>query len=209
MLDPSWSQIRPEHSTYMVYHWITERKWRLFSRVQLCNPMDCSLSGSSVHGILQARILEWVAISFSKGSSWPRDWTWISSTSGRLFTVWATRKAKKIILTPIIAKVPLSIEFSRQESWSGLPCRPPGDIPNPGIEPRSHIAGRFTVWATREAQRTQSNAGETCVECWKMGDSLLIWTLWEETKTSKAYLTSLLMLRTNLSEISTPLFSFN
>ena len=41
----------------------------------LCDPMDCNLPGSSVHGILQARILEWVAISFSRGSSWPRDWT--------------------------------------------------------------------------------------------------------------------------------------
>ena len=45
------------------------------SRLTLCDPMDCSLPGSSVHGILQGRILEWVAISFSKGSSWPRDWT--------------------------------------------------------------------------------------------------------------------------------------
>ena len=44
----------------------------------LCNPMDCRPPGSSVHGISQARILEWVAISFSRGSSWPRDRTWIS-----------------------------------------------------------------------------------------------------------------------------------
>ena len=44
----------------------------------LCDPMDCSLPGSSVHGILQARILEWVAISFSRGSSQPRDWTLVS-----------------------------------------------------------------------------------------------------------------------------------
>ena len=43
----------------------------------LCNPMDYSLIGSSVHGILQARILEWVVIPFSRGSSWPRDWTWV------------------------------------------------------------------------------------------------------------------------------------
>ena len=43
----------------------------------LCNPMDCSPPGSSVHKILQARILEWLAILFSKGSSWPRDWTWV------------------------------------------------------------------------------------------------------------------------------------
>ena len=41
----------------------------------LCDPMDCSLLGSFVYGILQARILEWVAISFSRGSYWPRDWT--------------------------------------------------------------------------------------------------------------------------------------
>ena len=44
----------------------------------LCNPMDYSPPGSSVHGILQARILEWVAISFSRGSSWPRNWTHVS-----------------------------------------------------------------------------------------------------------------------------------
>ena len=41
----------------------------------LCDPMDYNLPGSSVHGIVQARILEWVAISFSRGSSWPKDWT--------------------------------------------------------------------------------------------------------------------------------------
>ena len=44
----------------------------------LCNPVDYSPPGSSVHGILQARILEWVAISFSRGSSWPRNWTHVS-----------------------------------------------------------------------------------------------------------------------------------
>ena len=44
----------------------------------LCDPMDCSPSGSSVHGILQTRILEWVAISYPRGSSWPRDWTHVS-----------------------------------------------------------------------------------------------------------------------------------
>ena len=47
----------------------------------LCDPTDCSLTGSSVHGILQARILEWVAISFSRGSSWFRDWTHVSCIS--------------------------------------------------------------------------------------------------------------------------------
>ena len=64
----------------------------------LCNPMDCSRPGSSVHGILQARILEWVAISSSRGSSWHRDRTWISYVScmGRqVFTTSATWEAPR------------------------------------------------------------------------------------------------------------------
>ena len=56
----------------------------------LCNPMDCSPPGSSVHGILQARILEWVSVPFSSRSSQRRDWTWASHTAGRFFTFWAT-----------------------------------------------------------------------------------------------------------------------
>ena len=60
----------------------------------LCNPMDCSPPGSSAHGILQARILEWVAIPFSKGSSWPRDRTQISYTASKFLTIWATREAQ-------------------------------------------------------------------------------------------------------------------
>ena len=59
----------------------------------LCDPRDYSLPGSSVHGILQGRMLEWVAILFFRGSSWPRDQTWVSCTVGRFFTVWTTRKA--------------------------------------------------------------------------------------------------------------------
>ena len=51
----------------------------------LCDPMDCSLPGSSVHGIFQARKLEWVAISFSRGSSQPRYWTQVSCIVGRCF----------------------------------------------------------------------------------------------------------------------------
>ena len=59
----------------------------------LCDPMDCSLPGFTVHEILQARILEWVAISFSMVPSEPSDWTWVSSIVGRFFTIWTTRKA--------------------------------------------------------------------------------------------------------------------
>ena len=62
----------------------------------LCNPMECNLPDSSVHGILQARILEWVAIPFSMGSSWPRDRTWVSCIAGRFFTDWDTREARLV-----------------------------------------------------------------------------------------------------------------
>ena len=58
----------------------------------LCNPMDRSPPGFSIHGIFQARILEWVAISFSGGSSWPRNQNHVSCPAGRLFTVGATRE---------------------------------------------------------------------------------------------------------------------
>ena len=58
----------------------------------LCDPMDCSPPGSFVHGILQARLLEWVSIPFSRGSSQPRDQTRVSYTAHRFFSVWATRK---------------------------------------------------------------------------------------------------------------------
>ena len=62
------------------------------SCLTLDDSMDCSLPGSSVHGILQARILEWVAIPFSRGSSWSRDWTGVSCIAGKFSTVWAIRE---------------------------------------------------------------------------------------------------------------------
>ena len=70
-----------------------------------CSVMSKSLQshrlympGSFVHGILQARILEWVAISSSRVSSQPRDWTWVSCIAGRLFTNWATGEATDWLL---------------------------------------------------------------------------------------------------------------
>ena len=82
-----------------------------------CDPMDCSLPGSSVHGIFQVRVLEWVAISFSKESSWPRDRTWVSHIAGRHFTVWATREAPnfpvwKVVLILCNDKHELSTYYS-------------------------------------------------------------------------------------------------
>ena len=64
------------------------------SCLTLCDPMDCSLPGSSAHGNFQARILEWVVISFSRLSSQPKDWIWVSHIVGRRFTLWATREAQ-------------------------------------------------------------------------------------------------------------------
>ena len=63
----------------------TAWKWKLLSHVRLCDPMDCCLPGSPIHWILQARILEWVAIPFSRGSSWPRDWIHISCIASGFF----------------------------------------------------------------------------------------------------------------------------
>ena len=64
------------------------------SCLTLCDPLNRGLPGSSVHEILQARILEWVAISFSRRSSQPRDWTQVSRIVGRRFTVWTTREVR-------------------------------------------------------------------------------------------------------------------
>ena len=82
----------------------TELNWTdvvcAHTRVQLCpalcDPMDCSLPGSSVHGIFQARILEWAAISFSRGSSQPRDRTWVSHLVGRCFYCLSHQRSPRI-----------------------------------------------------------------------------------------------------------------
>ena len=79
------------------------------SRPTLCNPMDYT-----VNGILQARILEWIAFPFSRGSSQHRDGTQVSCIAGRFFPSWAIREA--------------------QEYWSRQPVPSPRDLPNPGIK---------------------------------------------------------------------------
>ena len=93
----------------------------------LRNPVDCSLPGSSVHGIFQARVLEWGAIAFSRHK------------------LNSTEKSSTILL----------VGFPRREYWSGLLCPPPGNFPNPGIKPNSltslALSGRFfTTSATWE-----------------------------------------------------------
>ena len=65
----------------------------LHSCLTLWDPMDCSPPGSSVHGILQARMLEWIAMPSSRGSHRPGHWTQLSHIEGEFFTIWATREA--------------------------------------------------------------------------------------------------------------------
>ena len=81
------TEVHSHHYTWFnffpLYGWVI---FHCISCPTLCNPMDCSLPGLSIHGILWARILEWVAILFSKGSSQPRDRTQVSWIAGRLFT---------------------------------------------------------------------------------------------------------------------------
>ena len=105
----------------------------------LCKLMDCSLSGSSVHGIFQASILEWVAISFSRGYSWPRDWTRVSCTAGRLFTVWGTREAH--YYQSSLSKLQCDI-MSHQTEWAS-PNNPQATSAGEGVEKRkpSYTAG--------------------------------------------------------------------
>ena len=80
-----------DRSMHKIIRVVFKVKVKSLSRVQLfCSPMDCSPPGSSVHGIFQARVLEWVAFSSSRRSSQPRDWIWVSCFGGRRFTVWAT-----------------------------------------------------------------------------------------------------------------------
>ena len=132
-----------------------------------------------------AIILEWVAIPFSRGSSQPRmeprspalqadseppgqpyrkeksKWSEVKSLSHvRLFaTSWT-----------VAHQAPPSMGFSRQEYWSGLPFPSPGDLPDPGIEPRdrtqvSRLAGRrFNFWATREPHRKERETVVPLVE---------------------------------------------
>ena len=121
----------------------------------LCNLMNCSPPCSSVHGILQASILEWVVIPSSRGSFQTRDWTHISYISciGRWFlyhychlgspynmyiytsSVQSLSRVQLFVtLWTVSHQAPLSMGFSKQAYCSGLPCPPAGDLSDPGIE---------------------------------------------------------------------------
>ena len=79
----------------------------------LWDPMDCSSPGSSIHGILQVRMLEWVAIPFSRGSCPPRNPSWVSCTAGRFFTDWATSLDNYIFSCNFIFKLHLCYQCTK------------------------------------------------------------------------------------------------
>ena len=103
----------------------------------VCDPMDYSLPGSSVYGILQARILEWIAILFSRGSSWPRDWTQVSCIASRFFTIWVTREAPIGLTCPYFRRteahrveiIDTSEKFMYLPKWQGQCLSQQGMLP--------------------------------------------------------------------------------
>ena len=109
--------------------------------------MDCSLPGSSTHEIFQARILEWVVITFSSGSSQPRDRILVFCTAGRFLTIWATREvitsdglvaeSCQTLVTPwnITHQSPFPMGFPRQDYWGRLPFSSPEYLPTNGLNP--------------------------------------------------------------------------
>ena len=127
----------------------------------LCDPIYCSSPGSSIHGILQEGILEWVAIPFTRASSEPRDRTWISRIAGRFFAIWAIRGSPKVYIAQLCLTLCDPMDYIVQGDCI-LQARMLERLAFPFSRGSSqhmdrtqvfHIAGRFfTIWATREAQ---------------------------------------------------------
>ena len=129
----------------------------------LCGPMDCSPPGSSVHGIFQIRILEWIAISFSTGSAWPWDWTCVSCITGGFFTCWAIRKAPLMGLYHPKTSTGPHLRASRPKSLPQPTRACPvfcfhtlcelSKSPSHGLLVHFHYrhAGTFTAFQTRQA----------------------------------------------------------
>ena len=117
-------------SIFTKHNVLQERKWTIYSypniQMTLTNMLNKTnkvshsvVSGSSVHGILQAKILEWVAIPFSRGSFQPRDQIWVSCTTGRFLNIWATREtqAKTRQTQKSIYKIWCHLLMQNTERW--------------------------------------------------------------------------------------------
>ena len=131
----------------------------------LCDPMDCSHPGFSIHGILQARILEWIAIPFSRRTSQSRGRTLVSCITGRFFIVCTSGNPLKVTQSCLTLCDPmdcshqalLSTEFSRLFYWSGLPFPSPGDLPNPGIKPGLPHCGQILYQLSHQGSPGRSS----------------------------------------------------
>ena len=102
-LSPAFSPLSPLHCLMDIMHACVSHFAQ--SYLTLCNPLDYSPHSSYIHEILQARILEWVAMPSSRGFSQTRDWTQVSCIAGRFFTIWTTREAIIIIIAITIYRV--------------------------------------------------------------------------------------------------------
>ena len=119
-------------------------------------PHEFSLPGSSVHGILQARILEWVAISFSSVTSLSRDWTPVSCTAGRFFTIWVPEEGK----SPNCYLCVFCLIGVGSGSWSPFTGGKGGMWEETLMSPllakveQNHALVMQGLWTTKEADRT-------------------------------------------------------
>ena len=126
---------------------------------QLCptifDPIDCSPPGSSVHGILQARILQWVAIPFSRGSFQSKDWTPVSFIACRFFTIWDTREASVCVCVCVC--VCACVHVKLLQSCPTL-CNPmdPMDCSPPGSSVHGNLQTRILEWIAMPSSKGSS-----------------------------------------------------
>ena len=126
----------------------------------LNDPMNCSLPGSSVHGILQARILEWVAIPFSRGSSWSRDQTCATCIGGQIIYHWATREARAYPWPfPKSREAALLFHFITQESWDEALNSHSKHMPEPRSEPKTYMI--YNLWVLAESSMLLKNTRQS------------------------------------------------
>ena len=145
----------------------------------LCDPMDCSLAGSSVHGILQARILEWVAMPSSRGSSQSRGQTQVSRITGRFLTIWTTREALSCYLVPkrvglwrkLSAKELMLLNCGIGDFWESLGLQ--GDPTSPFWR-RSALGFLWKEWCWSWNSSTLATSCEELTP-WKKSDAGRDW----------------------------------
>ena len=125
--------------------------------------MDCSPPGSLVRGISQAWILEWVAISFSRGSSWPRDGTWVSRIVGRCFTVWTTREVHQNHRRVVVSFKRMSVEIFYR--WNLLPR---SQLSNYMHSWRQEAICWYEVIPTEAPSFTHSWIADRRCPCWRL-----------------------------------------